>query len=210
MLSHHFPTSERLPMSANRKPMPTNHQNNHEKFYIDGAWVSPAVPKTLDVIDPATERAYTKISLGSAADVDRAVAAAKTAFPAFSRTTREQRLALLRRVLELYNARYNEIADAVTEEMGAPTKFAREAQAWAGQVHLEATIKALEELEFSYQRGNTRIVREAIGVVGLITPWNWPLNQIVCKVAPAIAEDLKIVRSAGEIAPISLIIFALD
>jgi hypothetical protein len=112
-------------MSANRKPMSTNHQKNHEKFYIDGAWVSPAVPKTLDVIDPATERAYTKISLGSAADVDRAVAAAKAAFPAFSRTTREQRLALLRKVLELYNARYDEIADAVTEEMGAPSKFAR-------------------------------------------------------------------------------------
>jgi aldehyde dehydrogenase (NAD+) len=195
-------------MSANRKPMTTNHKMNHEKFYIDGAWVSPAVPKTLDVIDPATEHAYTKISLGSAADVDRAVAAAKAAFPAFSLTTREQRLALLRKVLELYNARYNEIADAVTEEMGAPTKFAREAQAWAGQVHLEATIKALEELEFSYQRGNTRIVREPIGVVGLITPWNWPLNQIVCKVAPAIAAGCTMVLKPSEIAPISGIIFA--
>ncbi|MGH6683073.1 MAG: aldehyde dehydrogenase family protein, partial [Pseudolabrys sp.] len=188
--------------------MSTNHSKNHAKFYIDGAWVDPAVPKTLEVINPATERAYTKISLGSAADVDRAVAAAQAAFPAFSRTTREQRLALLRKVLELYNRRYDEIADAVTEEMGAPVKFAREAQAWAGQVHLEATIKALEEIDFSYQRGSTRIVREAIGVVGLITPWNWPLNQIVCKVAPALAAGCTMVLKPSEIAPVSGIIFA--
>ncbi len=181
---------------------------NHDKFYINGAWVSPAAPATLDVINPATERAYTKISLGSKADVDRAVAAAKVAFPAFTRTTREQRLALLRRVLELYNGRYNEIAEAVSNEMGAPMKFAREAQVWAGQVHLEATIKALEEFPFSYQRGSTRIVREAIGVVGLITPWNWPLNQIVCKVAPALAAGCTMVLKPSEIAPISGIIFA--
>ena len=181
---------------------------NHDKFYIDGAWVNAVKPATLDVINPATEKAYTRISLGSAADVDRAIAAARAAFPAFSRTTREQRLALLRKVLEIYNARYSEIADAVTDEMGAPSKFAREAQAWAGQVHLEATIKALEDLEFSYQRGTTRIVREAIGVVGLITPWNWPLNQIVCKVAPAIAAGCTMVLKPSEIAPISGIIFA--
>jgi aldehyde dehydrogenase (NAD+) len=181
---------------------------NHDKFYIDGAWTLPVEPRTLEVINPATERAYTTISLGGAADVDRAVAAAKAAFPAFSRTTREARLALLRAVLEHYNARYDEIAAVVTEEMGAPQKFAREAQAWAGQVHLEATIKALEELEFSYQRGNTRIVREAIGVAGLITPWNWPLNQIVCKVAPAIAAGCTMVLKPSEIAPISGILFA--
>jgi len=182
--------------------------NNNDKFYIDGAWVSPAAPALLDVITPATERSYTRISLGAAADVDRAVSAAKRAFPSFSRTTREQRLALLRKILQLYNARYNEIADAVTDEMGAPLKFAREAQAWAGQVHLEATIKALEELEFSQRRGGTLIVREAIGVVGLITPWNWPLNQIVCKVAPAIAAGCTMVLKPSEIAPISGIIFA--
>ena len=181
---------------------------HHEQFYIDGAWVDPVVPKTLDVINPATERAYTKISMGSAADVDRAVAAAKKAFPSYSRTSREERLALLRKVLERYNARYEEIAAAVSDEMGAPIKFAREAQAWAGQVHLEATIKALEELEFSFQRGTTRVVREAIGIVGLITPWNWPLNQIVCKVAPAIAAGCTMVLKPSEIAPISGIIFA--
>jgi aldehyde dehydrogenase (NAD+) len=181
---------------------------HHEQFYIDGAWVDPVAPKTLDVINPATERAYTKISMGSAADVDRAVAAAKKAFPSYSRTSREERLALLRKVLERYNARYEEIAAAVSDEMGAPIKFAREAQAWAGQVHLEATIKALEELEFSFQRGTTRVVREAIGIVGLITPWNWPLNQIVCKVAPAIAAGCTMVLKPSEIAPISGIIFA--
>jgi aldehyde dehydrogenase (NAD+) len=181
---------------------------HHEQFYIDGAWADPVAPKTLDVINPATERAYTKISMGSAVDVDRAVAAAKKAFPSYSRTSREERLALLRKVLERYNARYEEIAEAVSDEMGAPIKFAREAQAWAGQVHLEATIKALEELEFSFQRGTTRVVREAIGVVGLITPWNWPLNQIVCKVAPAIAAGCTMVLKPSEIAPISGIIFA--
>jgi aldehyde dehydrogenase (NAD+) len=182
--------------------------NNHENFYINGAWVKPLVAKTLEVINPATERAYTKISLGSAADVDRAVAAAKAAFPAFSLTTREERLGYLRKILELYNSRYGDIADAVSDEMGAPLKFAREAQAWAGQVHLESTIKALEGLEFSFQRGSTRIVREAIGVVGLITPWNWPLNQIVCKVAPAIAAGCTMVLKPSEVAPISGIIFA--
>jgi aldehyde dehydrogenase (NAD+) len=182
--------------------------NNHQKFYINGNWVDPVVSKTLDVINPATERAYTKISLGSKADVDLAVAAAKAAFPAFSRTSREERLTLLKNVLDLYNARYEEIAEAVSDEMGAPLKFAREAQAWAGQVHLEATIKALQELDFSFQRGTTRIVRESIGVVGLITPWNWPLNQIVCKVAPAIAAGCTMVLKPSEVAPISGIIFA--
>jgi aldehyde dehydrogenase (NAD+) len=182
--------------------------NNHEHFYINGTWVKPLVAKTLDVINPATERSYTRIAMGSAADVDRAVAAAKAAFPAFSRTSREERLGYLRKILELYNARGDEIAEAVSDEMGAPLKFAREAQVWAGRVHLESTIKALEEFEYSSQRGSTRIVREAIGVVGLITPWNWPLNQIVCKVAPAIAAGCTMVLKPSEVAPISGIVFA--
>ena len=181
---------------------------NHAKFYIDGAWVDPIVPASLDVINPATEQAYTRISMGTAKDVDRAVAAAKAAFPTFSLTTREERLKLLRRILELYNERWEDIANAVTDEMGAPSKWAREAQTWAGQVHMEATIKALEDFEFATQRGTTRIVREAIGVVGLITPWNWPLNQIVCKVAPAIAAGCTMVLKPSEIAPISGIVFA--
>jgi aldehyde dehydrogenase (NAD+) len=182
--------------------------NHHQQFYVDGAWVDPLSPATLDVINPATELAYTRISLGKAADVARAVAAAKAAFPSFARTDREHRLTILRKVLEIYNTRYDEIAEAVSDEMGAPLKFAREAQAWAGQVHLEATIKALASFEFSYRRGSSRIVREPIGVVGLITPWNWPLNQIVCKVAPAIAAGCTMVLKPSEIAPISGIIFA--
>ena len=182
--------------------------NNHEKFYINGAWVNPVKAKTIDVINPATEKPYTSISLGSELDVNLAVAAAKTAFPAFSRSTREQRLSYLRNLLERYTARYEDIAVAVSDEMGAPLKLARKGQAWAGQAHLEATIKSLETLEFSFQRGSTRIVREAIGVVGLITPWNWPLNQIVCKVAPALAAGCTMVLKPSEIAPISGIIFA--
>ena len=178
------------------------------KFYIDGAWVDPVVPKTIEVINPANEEAYTKISGGSAADVDRAVKTARAAFPRWSLSSREERLALLRRILEIYNSRYDDIAAAVSLEMGAPLPFAKAAQAWAGQVHMEATIKALETYEFSYQRGTTRIVHEGIGVVGLITPWNWPLNQIVCKVAPAIAAGCTMILKPSEIAPTSGIIFA--
>jgi aldehyde dehydrogenase (NAD+) len=182
--------------------------SNELKFYINGAWVSPVKPATLDVINPATEEAYTKISVGSAADVDRAVAAAKAAFPAFSQTTKAERLKLLRKILGIYNERSEDIAKAVSDEMGAPMAWAREAQVWAGRVHLESTIKALEAFEFEEQRGGTRVVKEAIGVVALITPWNWPLNQIVCKVAPALAAGCTMVLKPSEIAPISGIIFS--
>jgi aldehyde dehydrogenase (NAD+) len=182
--------------------------NNHQNFYIDGSWVAPAAPHSLDVINPATERAYTQISLGGPPDIDRAVAAAKKAFPAFSALSRDRRLALLRKILEVYNTRSEALAQAVSDEMGAPLKFARDAQVAAGRVHLDATIKALESFEFLAQRGTTRIVHEPIGVVGLITPWNWPLNQIVCKVAPALAAGCTMVLKPSEVAPISGIIFA--
>src|SRR5262249_47271709 len=161
--------------------------SNHLKFYINGAWVDPVKPAALDVINPATEEAFTQISVGSAADVDRAVAAAKAAFPKFTRTGKAERLALLKRILAIYNRRSEDIAKAVSDEMGAPMGWARDAQTWAGRAHMESTIAALEEFEFEHQRGKSRIVKEGIGVVALITPWNWPLNQIVCKVAPAIA-----------------------
>jgi aldehyde dehydrogenase (NAD+) len=182
--------------------------SHHLHFFIDGRWVAPARPATLDVIDPSTEEAYTAISVGSKADVDRAVAAAKAAFPAFSQSSQKDRLALLKRILEVYNERYEDIARAVSQEMGAPLSFARGAQAWAGQAHMEAAIKALEAYEFSERRGTTMIVKEPIGVCALITPWNWPLNQIVCKVAPAIAAGCTVVHKPSEIAPISGIIFA--
>ncbi|HUH48795.1 MAG TPA: aldehyde dehydrogenase family protein, partial [Mycoplana sp.] len=161
--------------------------SNHENFYINGEWVSPVKPQTLDVINPATEEPFTRISVGSAADVDKAVAAAKAAFETFSRTSPAERLALLKRVLEVYLDRFEDIAQAVSAEMGAPLSFARDAQAWAGRGHLESTIQAFENYSFSEERGTTMIVKEPIGVCALITPWNWPLNQIVCKVAPAIA-----------------------
>jgi aldehyde dehydrogenase (NAD+) len=182
--------------------------SNHLKFYINGEWVDPVKPSTIDVINPATEEAYTRISAGSAADVDRAVAAAKAAFPSFTLTSKEERLRILRRILEIYNRRSEDIARAVSDEMGAPMAWARDAQTWAGRVHLEATIKALEDFQFEHQRGSTRIVKEGIGVVGLITPWNWPLNQIVCKVAPAIAAGCTMILKPSEIAPISGIVFS--
>ena len=182
--------------------------SHHQHFYINGAWVSPVVARTLDVINPATEQAYTQISMGSAADVDRAVAAARAAFPAFSQTDKATRLVLLRRILSIYNARAEEIAQAVSDEMGAPMAWARDAQTWAGRVHMEATIAALEAYEFEDQRGATRIIKEGIGVVALITPWNWPLNQIVCKVAPALAAGCTMVLKPSEIAPISGIVFS--
>jgi aldehyde dehydrogenase (NAD+) len=178
------------------------------KFYIDGAWVDPAVPKFIDVIDPATEQPFAQLAVGSAADVDKAVAAAKRAFPAYARTSKEQRLAWLRALLGAYNERYDEIANAVSREMGAPLSVAKEAQAWAGQAHLEATIRALEAFAFSEDRGSYKLLKEGIGVAALITPWNWPLNQIVTKVAPALAAGCTIVLKPSEIAPISGLVFA--
>lgn len=182
--------------------------SNHLKFYIDGAWVDPVVPVTLDVIDPATEEVFTTISVGSKADVDRAVAAARAAFETFSQTTKAERLALLRAILAAYNDRFEDIARAVSREMGAPIGFARESQAWAGRAHMEATIEALESYAFSRRRGTTMVVKEPIGVCALITPWNWPLNQIVCKVAPAIAAGCTVVLKPSEIAPVSGLVFA--
>jgi aldehyde dehydrogenase (NAD+) len=182
--------------------------DNHRRFYIGGQWVAPVVASTLDVIDPSTEEKFTTISVGSKADVDNAVAAAKAAFPSFSKVSREQRLALLRRVLDIYNSCGEDIAKAVSQEMGAPMSFSREAQVWAGRVHLESTIRALEGYEFSRSRGKSLIVKEPIGVCALITPWNWPLNQIVCKVGPALAAGCTVVLKPSEIAPISGLIFA--
>ncbi|MBB6178236.1 aldehyde dehydrogenase family protein [Pseudorhizobium flavum] len=182
--------------------------SNHLKFFIDGRWVEPAIPVALDVINPATEEPFTQIALGSSEDVDRAVAAAKSAFPAFSLWSKQERLTLLRHILSEYKARYEEIARAVSREMGAPIAFARDSQAAAGKAHLIATIEALEDFVFTERRGTTMVLREPIGVCALITPWNWPLNQIVCKVAPAIAAGCTMVLKPSEIAPVSGIIFA--
>jgi len=182
--------------------------SNNLKHYINGAWVDPVKPGTIDVINPATEEAYTKIAAGSAADVDRAVAAARTAFATFSQFTKAQRLDLLRKVAAAYEKRIADLAKAVSEEMGAPIKLARESHAQTGIAHLKSTIKALEAMEMEEQRGTTRIVREGIGVVGLITPWNWPLNQIAVKVGPALAAGCTMVLKPSEVAPITGIIFS--
>ncbi|MDE8346878.1 MAG: aldehyde dehydrogenase family protein [Acidocella sp.] len=182
--------------------------SNHLKFYIDGAWVDPVVANPMPVINPATGAAFTEISGGGAADVDRAVAAAREAFPAFARTAKQDRLALLRRCLEIYDRRYDEIADACTREMGAPIGFSKEAQVFVGRGHFKAQIDVFETFEFTEQRGTTLVVKEPIGVCGLITPWNWPLNQIVCKVAPALAAGNTMVLKPSELAPLNAIIFA--
>jgi aldehyde dehydrogenase (NAD+) len=181
----------------------------HEKqFYIDGAWVDPIKPALLDVIDPSTEEAYTQIAVGSYADVDRAVAAARKAFPGFARTTRKERLDLLRAILAEYDKRRSEIGDAISQEMGAPRQFAREVQAGRGTAHLERMIQVLETYPFEFMEGTTLIAREPIGVCGLITPWNWPTNQIACKVLPALAAGCTMILKPSEEAPIDAIIWS--
>ncbi|MDZ4373360.1 MAG: aldehyde dehydrogenase family protein, partial [Phenylobacterium sp.] len=179
------------------------------KFYIDGAWVDPAEGlKTLDVENPATEEVAGKIALGSAADVDRACKAARKAFDSWSQTSREERLEVLGRILAEYQKRFGDLATAVTEEMGAPASLAQRAQAPIGMAHLATAIEVLKTFKFEEDRGATMIVKEPIGVCGFITPWNWPLNQIVCKVAPAIATGCTMVLKPSEVAPFSGQIFA--
>ena len=182
--------------------------DNARKFYIDGAWVDPVTPAYLDVIDPSNEDAFERIAVGSAADVDRAVAAAKAAFPSYSQTSREDRLALLERVLAAYKARYEQVAQILSREMGAPIALARNAQAAIGVGHLTQMIATLREYNFDELRGGTLITKEPIGACGLITPWNWPINQIVCKVAPALAAGCTMVLKPSEIAPLNAILFA--
>jgi len=173
------------------------------KFYIDGQWVDPAAPKTMDVINPATEGVAGKISAGSAADVDKAVTAAKRAFETYSRTSREERIDLLQRILAEYQKRFGDIASAITEEMGAPASLAQRAQAAIGIAHLTNGIEILKNFKFDEDRGTTRIVKEPIGVCGMITPWNWPINQIACKVVPALATGCTMVLKPSEEAPFS-------
>ena len=181
----------------------------HERqFYINGEWVDPVTPRTLDVINPATEEAFTQISLGSKADVDLAVAAARKAFETFSQTTRAERLDLLKRILAAFQARYEDIANAITLELGAPVTLARKSQAAIGVGHISQMISVLETFEFEHMQGTTLIAKEPIGVVGMITPWNWPINQITCKVCPAIAAGCTMVLKPSEIAPLDAIIFA--
>ncbi len=180
----------------------------HRKFYINGEWVAPQGDQTLEVINPATEEAVALISMGNAADVDAAVMAARAAFPAFSQTSREERIALLERIIAVYQKRLPEMAAAITLEMGAPKKLAAMAQAPSGLGHLMTALAVLKEFEFEEQIGSSLVVREPIGVCGLITPWNWPMNQTTCKVAPALAVGCTMVLKPSEVAPLSALLFA--
>ncbi len=182
--------------------------SNTTRFYIDGAWADPVEPRLLDVINPATEDVVAQISLGGQADVDRAVSAAKAAFPAYSQTTREARLALLEKIAAVYERRVPELAATVTREMGAPATLAKRAQAVMGLAHLKQAIEVLKTYEFDELRGTTLLAREPIGVCGFITPWNWPLNQIMCKVAPALAVGCTMVLKPSELAPLNALILA--
>lgn len=177
-------------------------------FYINGQWVKPAQPNTFEVTSPATEEVIGHISLGSKADVDKAVAAAKKAFESYSQTTREQRVELLGRILASYQAHIDELAETISAEMGAPMWLAKAAQAPSGMAHVANTLETLKDYEFTTQKGKTRIVREPVGVCGLITPWNWPVNQIMCKVAPALAAGCTMVLKPSEIAPLNAIVVA--
>ncbi len=178
------------------------------QFYIDGAWVDPVTPKSRPVVNPATEQPMYEIALGSAADVDKAVAAARRAFETFSQTTREERVALLTRIVEVYKSRMKDIGAAVSDEMGAPLGFAEKAQAGAGLGHIVSTLEVLKTYDFEEPIGGAMVVREPVGVVGMITPWNWPLNQITCKVAPALAAGCTMILKPSEFTPTSALIFA--
>jgi aldehyde dehydrogenase (NAD+) len=181
---------------------------NMTKFYINGAWVEPLSKTRMGVENPATEEIVCEVAMGNADDADRAIMAARAAFDKWTVTPPKDRIAIVKRLLEVYNERYEDFAQVMSTEMGAPITWARGAQAWAGQVHIEATIKAGEEMVWESMRGTTRIVYEGIGVCSLITPWNWPMNQIACKVAPALIAGCTMVLKPSEIAPMSGVLFA--
>ncbi|ACC73942.1 aldehyde dehydrogenase family protein [Paraburkholderia phymatum] len=182
--------------------------NKFLKFYIGGQWVDPVEPRTHVVINPATEEPAAEISMGTAADVDRAVRAAREAFPSYSKVSTVEKLQFFKRVLEILKRRQGEIASTISLEMGCPITFANEAQVPMCVSHVEAIIDVLGNFEFEEKVGKTLVVREPIGVVGLITPWNWPLNQIVCKVLYALAAGCTIVLKPSEVAPLDATIFA--
>ncbi|MFG3521796.1 aldehyde dehydrogenase family protein [Nocardia nova] len=177
-------------------------------FYIGGQWVEPATAQTIDVINPATEQVCGKVAAGSAEDVDRAVASARAAFETWSATTVADRLAVLRAVAAEYQRRRDDLAAALTEEMGAPAALAGGFQVDLGAGHLDTAIAALAEYSFEQRHGASLVVKEPIGVCGLITPWNWPLNQIAVKVFPALATGCTVILKPSEQSPFTGQIFA--
>jgi aldehyde dehydrogenase (NAD+) len=178
------------------------------KFYIDGQWVDPDRLKELDVVDPSTEQSIGTIAIGGTVDAERAIEAARAAFTTFSQTTKAERRALLERILTILKRRQHEIGDIISREMGAPLALARAEQAGLGAAHFEETIRAFDAFDFEYMQGSTRIIHEPVGVVSMITPWNWPINQIACKVAPALATGCTMVLKPSEIAPFNALVFA--
>ena len=178
------------------------------RFYIDGQWVQPAGRSTIEVINPATEEVAGHVLAGTAEDVDAAAKAARRAFPAYAALSLEERVEILERIIAGYKARYADIAAAVTEEMGAPAKLSMQAQAGAGMAHLQTALAVLKGYKFEEPRGPTLIVKEPIGVVGMITPWNWPMNQVMTKLAPALAVGCTVVLKPSEVAPFSAHIVA--
>lgn len=178
------------------------------KFYIDGEWVNPDKPGDFPVIDPATEEAIATISLGTPADIGSAVASARRAFESYAETTLSQRLALLQRIVAVYQAKADEMADTISREMGAPMTLSKAAQVPAGLGHFKEIIKVLGSFQFEQLKGSTLLRKEPVGVCGLITPWNWPMNQVCCKVAPALAAGCTMVLKPSEIAPLSAYLFA--
>jgi aldehyde dehydrogenase (NAD+) len=181
---------------------------DHLKFYIDGAWVDPVTPATIDVINPATEKAFTQVSAGSAEDVDRAVLAARRAFVDYSQWSVQQRLALLEKIRVAYKKYFDEIAEAIQLEMGAPLDLARGSQAKLGAGHIKSAIKALLNFSFEIVEEDMILRHEPIGVCGMITPWNWPMNQVAVKVIPALAAGCTMVLKPSEESPLDSMIFA--
>ena len=178
------------------------------KFYVNGRWVDPETPSRLDVINPATEKPCGSISLGNAKDVDKAVAAAKAASGSFAASSRKDRLGLLQAILDGLSSRADEIATAIMEEMGAPYQLAQAAHVPAGTRHFRTALEVLETFEFEERQSTTLVVKEPIGPCALITPWNWPLNQVAVKVAPALAAGCTMVLKPSEIAPFDSMILA--
>src|SRR5256712_5755959 len=177
-------------------------------FYIDGKWVRPSKADAFVGPKRAPEQPIATISLGDAADGEKAVAAAKRAFESYCETTVHGRLALLERIIEVYRSKINEMAETISLEMGGPIALSRAAQAPAGMAHFLEMVKILGQFKFEELKGSTLMRKEPIGVCGLITPWNWPMNQIACKVAPALAAGCTMVLKPSEVAPLSAYLFA--
>ncbi|WP_084399750.1 aldehyde dehydrogenase family protein [Henriciella aquimarina] len=174
-----------------------------DKFFIGGQWVEPDLARRFDVVNPATEDVVGHVALGNATDLDKAVEAAHQAFDSWSRTSRETRAALLRKAADIFKGRWHEVSAAITEEMGAPATFAHQVHAGVGMVHLKTASKIVMDYPFSKRRGKTLIVQEPIGVCGMITPWNWPINQIAAKVAPCLGAGCTMVVKPSEFSPFS-------